>query len=95
MAKRTKAQRVRAAKEAWARRKAKAALDAAGIAKFAVVPQESVAGAVEIATPPVTVSVTKEGFDYFLGIANNGSLHRVRVSAETLRTLALDALRLV
>jgi hypothetical protein len=94
--KRTKAQRSAAAKESWERRRAAAAL--ATVPKFnprglpAAVAKEFLPVP---AVPPVTISVTKEGADYYVGINNNGSLHRVRVAAETLKSMALDALRII
>lgn len=45
--------------------------------------------------PRVTFSATHEGNEFFLGVANNGSLHRVRAEPESLKRLALDILRIV
>ena len=86
--KRTTAQRRAAAKEAWARRKAEAAMAAIDVPP----PLARVATSAPV---PVTFSATREGSDLFLGVANNGSLHRVKASPEALRTLALDILRRV
>lgn len=98
--KRTTAQRRAAAKEAWARRRANAAL--AAVPKFhPTTPVNSEAESFtwvqpsSVATPPVTVSVTHEGKDFYLGINNNGSLHRVKVTPDTLKAMALDALRII
>jgi hypothetical protein len=94
MVKRTTAQRRAAAKAAWARRRAtmeKAVLANPTVREF----MESNEPPRVAVSPPVTVSVTLEGKDYYLGISNNGSLHRVRVTADALKTMALDALRLV
>jgi len=92
--KRTTAQRRAAAKEAWVRRRAAAAMK--DVPKF--VPDKQVFSQqafVQPAAPPVTISVTKEGADFYVGINNNGSLHRVKVTAETLKSMALDALRII
>jgi hypothetical protein len=94
--KRTKAQRSAAAKESWERRRAAAAL--AAVPKFNPrgLPLPAAKEFLPVpAVPPVTISVTKEGADYYVGINNNGSLHRVRVAAETLKSMALDALRII
>jgi len=95
--KRTKAQRSKAAKESWARRRAAAALKE--VPKFAGSPPPDLRPDVPVYVPPapapVTVSVTHEGRDYYIGINNNGSLHRVKVTAETLKSMALDALRII
>lgn len=96
--KRTKAERSAAAKASWARRRAAAAMDQAGVPK-AQGPTEGQflreAGAGSISTSTVTAVATKEGAEYFLTLSFDGTVLRHKVSETLLRKLALDALSIV
>lgn len=91
--KRTRAQRAAAAKAAWAARRAKEAVTAAPTIGGVVEAPDTI-GPLYL-EPPVTMTATKEGAEFFLTIANNGSVSRTRVSAAALRKIGLDALALV
>lgn len=89
--KRTTAQRRAAAKAAWDRRRAEAAM---GSEPEFTPPPAVELPRVSIATP-TTATVTQDGEDFVLSIYQDGSSFRHKLSARTLRLLALDALRMV
>ena len=105
--KRTTAERRKAAKEAWARRRAGAELEASGVPKAG----EPSANEVKMAfaedtnrpsvtlrtfvEPTTTATAVREGDHFYVVVSCNGSTFRHKMAASVLRKLGLDALQLV
>ena len=89
--KRTKAQRRKAALEAWQRRKAAEQL--AGVPKFTPPPAVELPRAPIV--PPSTATFTRDGESYFITVYQDGSFFRHRVQGSTAKLLAMDILRQV
>lgn len=93
---RTRAQRVAAAKAAWAVRRQREEL--LKMKATAPMPTSSKLPAVNLVpalyTAMQTAVATREGDEYFVTVSIDGSLFRHKLSKDTLRSLGLDCIKL-